>query len=195
VFKRCLTALLGAPKYERLSTELRSQCDVEVTAPKLIERQDKIFDWLRKRGPFDLPGDLKITVGERVFAPTSGPHAVASRCPRVQYCFDAPGKKKNDDPWEGLIQWGPFSRETLALREPRIVIFTPTSCALRVEQLVRSFRDGVTSTQRGVYSAGFATRFHLSRAHFHTETIDLQGVSPEDIGRQYQASVRAKLQR
>ena len=115
-----------------------------------------------------------------------GDYKTVVQAPTVDYCFDAARSKRNKYAWPGLESFGPFSRDTLAKKSPRILFVFPDSVQGPAERFLRYFRDGISSIQNSHYSGGFAKIYGLVNPQFVTCRIPLfprQNDSPAETYR------------
>lgn len=181
-FARCLTALLGKESWSSLEEELRTRSDWEGTGPRLLERYKPIASFLRNQSPIQLPGGIVANVGNPIEIPLGAGTAVA--IPPIEYCFDAAKEKRDMDNWRGLRRFGPFSRDTIRQRSPRVLVLCDETVKSRVEQLIRKLRDGIPSS-RQVFDAGFQTIFHLADVRFEVVALSLSDARPEQIAARF----------
>ena len=184
-FAHCLKQLLGKA-YDDFEKERQEQEGLVLVGDALDERVGRMGEYLRKASPLMLCPDIECSIGERIQLQNEGNYRTVVQAPVVDYCFDSARSKRNKYAWPGLESYGPFSRDTLAKKSPRILFVFPDSVQGPAERFLKYFRDGITGVQNGRYSGGFAKTFCLVNPQFVTCRIPLfprQNDSPADIYR------------
>lgn len=184
-FAHCLKQLLGKA-YEDFEKERQEQEGRVLVGDALDERVERMGEYLRKASPLTLCPGLQCSVGDRIGVHNLGNYRTVVQAPVVDYCFDSARSKKNKYAWPGLESYGPFSRDTMAKKSPRILFVFPDSVQGPAERFLKYFRDGITSVQNSRYSGGFAKTFGLVNPQFVSCRIPLfprQNDSPAEIYR------------
>ncbi len=184
-FARCLSSLLGDrserfwAQYDYLESNFLGGAGFDVCLKRLASTLS------RHKGIYLAPG-ISVTIGEPV-------HVSADKDPPpVSYCFD-PGKtKQNTLPWNGLVEFGPYDRDTFPKKAPTLLLVCPNDAQSRIEQAVRKFKDGIPGT---VFSRGFSRVFHLANLGVDTCPVDAARATFADIATLYSRAVEKALQR
>lgn len=187
-FSRCLSTILGrrTEAFEAARTKLTGRV---LSGPGLLAIMRVIGEHLAKHSPISLAPGLTCTVGAPVSIERRS-KAVASLDP-VEYCFDAAKSKKHQFAWAGLQQFGPYSRDTLAVRSPRILVAFPARVQGRVEQFLQVLQEGTLQGGRSQFSAGFASTFGLRNPKFQFCSVDLS--SNGNPGRAYRLALESAV--
>jgi hypothetical protein len=184
-FAHCLKRLIGG-MYEAFESERQEQEGRVLVGDALDERVELMGDYLRKASPLTLCPTLQCSVGERILMENLGNYKTVVQAQTVEYCFDSARSKRNKYAWPGLESYGPFSRDTLAKKSPRILFVFPDSVQGPAERFLRYFRDGITGVHNSRYGGGFAKIFCLVNPQFVPCRIPLfprQNDSPAEIYR------------
>ena len=184
-FAQCLKQLLGKA-YEDFEKERQEQEGLVLVGDALDERVGRMGEYLRKASPLTLCPDLQCSIGDRIPMQNEGNYRTLVQAPIVEYCFDSARSKRNKYAWPGLESYGPFSRDTLAKKSPRILFVFPDSVQGPAERFLRFFRDGIPGLQNSRYAGGFAKTFSLVNPQFVPCRIPLfprQNDSPAQIYR------------
>jgi hypothetical protein len=184
-FAHCLKQLLGRA-YDDFEKERQEQEGFVLVGNALDERVGRMGEYLQKASPFTLCQNFECSIGERIPMQNVGDYKTVVQAPTVDYCFDAARSKRNKYAWPGLENFGPFSRDTLAKKSPRILFVFPDSVQGPAERFLRYFRDGISSIQNSRYSGGFAKIYGLVNPQFVTCRIPLfprQNDSPAETYR------------
>jgi len=184
-FAHCLKQLLGRA-YDDFEKERQEQEGFVLVGNALDERIGRMGEYLQKASPFTLCQNFECSIGERIPMQNVGDYKTVVQAPTVDYCFDAARSKRNKYAWPGLENFGPFSRDTLAKKSPRILFVFPDSVQGPAERFLRYFRDGISSIQNSRYSGGFAKIYGLVNPQFVTCRIPLfprQNDSPAETYR------------
>jgi len=182
-FARCLKTLLGH-EYQRFDEARQHEEARFFTAQAIDGLLTKMGNFLQRKSPMSLAPDLDCTAGSRlVVANTPEYRSVVTAAP-VEYCFDAARTKRSQYPWNGIEQFGPFSRDTFAKKSPHILVLCPDTVQGKVEAFVRYLRDGVTM-QGSRYSAGFGKTFGLINPKFTMHKIPWLSTTKSNPGAAY----------
>lgn len=148
-FARCLKAILPGYRYEQFDKERDDHMAQLLDGPAMSSMLDRMGEFLRDHSPIRLTADLEATVGERFDLSNPEPPArkIIDEFPPVEFCFDTARTKRNQYPWLGLQNFGPFSRSWFSKRSPFILLVCPEHVQGPSEQFFRLFRDGITSVQ------------------------------------------------
>jgi hypothetical protein len=166
-FARCFKALLGH-RYETFESARQVQEDAVLNGPAREASMTTMESYLKSRSPFSLALDLECTIGERIVVANDSDYRSVVVAPTVEYCFDPAKSKRAQLPFKGIETHGPYSRDTLAKRSPRIAVIFPDTIQGPVENFLRQFRDGVPAVKWGrpAFGGGFAKTFGLVNPDF-----------------------------
>ena len=184
-FAHCLKQLLGKA-YDAFEKERQEQEGLVLAGDALDERVGRMGEYLCKASPLTLCPNLQCSIGDRIPVQNDGNYRTVVQAQTVEYCFDSARSKRNKYAWPGLESFGPFSRDTLAKKSPRILFVFPDSVQGSAERFLRYFRDGITGLQNSRYAGGFAKIFSLVNPQFVSCRIPLfprQNHSPAEIYR------------
>lgn len=175
VFARCLKTLLG-DRYDEFDDQREKLESQFLTGPGLNNCLTEFFKQFRKAKELQIAPGLTATVSEQVILSTSGDFITAVELDPVEYCFDVAKTKRHKFAWNGLTQFGPYSRDSFPKRSPRLLIVCPDAAQNRVEQALRHLRDGIPSTS---FSKGFLRTFDLVNPHLDLCPVPLRGSTKE----------------
>jgi len=84
-----------------------------------------------------------------------------------RYYFDAARSKVADYAWQGIRDYGPFSKDTFAKRSPTILVVFPQAAQGQTETFLKYLRDGIEIPGgTSQYPGGFAKLFGLVNPAF-----------------------------
>ncbi len=184
-FAHCLKRLLG-DMYDAFESERQQQEARVLAGDALDDRVERTGDYLRTASPVALCLDLECSVGDRIPVRNEGTYRTVVQAPAIDYCFDSSRSKRSTYAWPGLENYGPFSRDTLAKKSPRVLFVFPDSVQGAAERFLRYFRDGISGLTNSRYAGGFAKSFGLVNPEFVPCRVPLfprQSDSPAQVYR------------
>ena len=137
-FKRCLSFLLR-DRYAEFDKQ-REILEADYTTGEAFAGLIKTFT--QKPRIVTLSPDFTATVGSPIVVENRPNEPVYVELPAVDYCFDAAKTKRKQLGWEGLVEFGPYDRDTFDKRNPRILVIVPESQQTKAEQVLQCFKDG-----------------------------------------------------
>lgn len=161
-FSHCLKVLVGA-SYPVFDEQRRVEEATVMGGPAQRDAIAKMGEWLRKRPPIDLAPGVRCSVGAQVDFQMTGRQPSAWTGTPVEYCFDAAKSKRSKYAWTGLVEFGPFDRDTFARRSPRVLVVTPDTAQGAAEQFVKALLEGVQSVSPSRYAQGLTRLFGLTK--------------------------------
>lgn len=167
-FARCLKTLLGG-RYQEFETRREDRESQFVTGPGLDNCLSQFLQQFKK-GSFDLAPNVQATVGDQVQLENDHEFQTAIELMPVEYCYDAAKTKRHTFAWEGLDQFGPYSMDSFPKRSPRVLVVSPNVVQPRIEQSLRSLKDGIPNSR---FRKGFERVFHLANMEFAFCTVSL----------------------
>lgn len=170
VFARCLKTLLG-DRYKGFEIEREAQEASFMTGSGLDNCLDQFFDQFRKAPALELAPGVTATVGHQVSLQSTAAFQTAIELPPVEYCYDPAKTKRHPYAWQGLEEFGPYSRDSFPKRSPRTLIVCPDVVQPRIEQALRHLRQGIPQTK---FAKGFERTFNLVNVDFAFCTIPLR---------------------
>lgn len=169
-FAHCLKVLIGA-SYPVFDEQRRVEEATVMGGPAQRDAIAKMGEWLRKRPPIELAPGVRCAVGAQVDFQMTGRQPSAWTGTPVEYCFDAAKSKRSKYAWNGLVEFGPFDRDTFARRSPRLLVVTPDTAQGATEQFVKALLEGVQSVSPSRYAQGLTRLFGLTKP-----TVDILAV-------------------
>lgn len=160
-FAHCLRILLG-PSYQAFDDRRRTAEATVMGGTAQRDAIDRLGAALQKRPPIELGPGVRCSLGMRVEFQPNGRQPSAWASSPVEYCFDAAKSKRNRYAWPGLVEFGPFDRDTFARRSPRFLVVTPDTAQGTTEQFVKSLLEGVQGVMPSKYAQGFTRLFGLT---------------------------------
>jgi hypothetical protein len=173
VFARCLKILLGDRHKEFESLREEHEAGF-MTGPGLDNCLDQFFEQFRRSEALELAPGVAATVGDQVSLKNTSVFQTIVQLPAVEYCYDPAKTKRHPYAWEGLEEFGPYSRDSFPKRSPRALVICPDFVQPRVEQALRHMRQGIPQSK---FSKGFERTFNLVNVDFAFCTIPLRKVS------------------
>ncbi|WP_192357303.1 argonaute/piwi family protein [Mesorhizobium mediterraneum] len=189
-FSRCLNTLLGY-HYKKLLNALDDEEAGYRTGPKFDQAVEKMGEFLARK-PIKLGDGIEATVGDRIMFANEGQTRNIRLAPTVEYVFDRTGVKSAEYAWLGLSQYGPFDRSGFANRSPRILVAYPSSTQGKVENFLRSFRDGM-GTNYPQFAKGFVDLMGLTKVEFVMCPVEVSAGDRNDAFSRYNAAIEEKL--
>jgi len=187
-FNRCLKGVLKAD-YPSFDQALRNAQAGLLTGPSVNARLKQFEDYFAKSPTFDVAPGLRATFGERIQLQNKDSYRSVVTAPPVKYCYDAARSQQAELAWNGIREFGPFSRSTFSKRSPSILVVFPDTAQGAVERFVRYLRDGV----RPAYAGGFAKLFALANPTFSTCKVGLLGQGGAKPGLLYRQALEDTL--
>ncbi len=192
-FKRCLTRILGARfvdferERERHESRFMSGPGLE-TICKTME--DEVF---KKNNKVDLWSSQSCRVLYRIRADNVNDYKTVVDVSQGDYCFDPAKRKRSAYAWQGLQQYGPYSRDTFHAKSPRILVVVPDKTTGTVAQFIAAFRHGVSSVSNSQFAGGFGKVFHLHNPEFVTVPVSLVGTQGDSVCKAYRKTIEDAL--
>jgi hypothetical protein len=178
-FGRCLKTLLGG-RYQEFETRREDRESQFVTGPGLDNCLSQFFQQFKKAS-FNLASNVTATIGDQVELQNDQDFQTAIELMPVEYCYDAAKTKRRTFAWEGLDEFGPYSMDSFPKRTPRVLVVCPNVVQPRIEQTLRSLKDGIPNSR---FQKGFERVFHLANMEFAFCTITLNSSArPEMVYR------------
>jgi len=185
-FKRCLSSLLkdGYAEFDKR----REVLEASYTTGEAFAGLIKAFT--QKPRSVTLAPNLTATLGSPIAIENKPNEPVYVGLPPVDYCFDAAKTKRKQLAWEGLVEFGPYDRDTFDKRNPRILVVVPQSQQTKAEQVLNSFKDGLPQTS---YAVGFARLFNLRQIKFDICRVLDQRLERVDFAKAYRNAIESQL--
>lgn len=161
-YSRCLKTMLGHD-YERYDAYRDKRLGELLAGPPLLAEVRRVAGVLGER-PLELGRGLTASTGKPVEVANSPDYKSVVAARQLDYCFDAARTKRHRYAWPGLVQYGPFSRDTFSRPSPWLLVVFPQGAKGAVEAFVRLLRDGVPG-HRG-FDAGMTKTFGLLNPRF-----------------------------
>jgi hypothetical protein len=185
-FKRCLSSLLK-DRY----TEFEKQREILEAGFTTAEAFAGLINtFAQKPRAVTLSPGLIATVGSPIPVENRPNEPVYVELPPVDYCFDAAKTKRKQLGWEGLVEFGPYDRDTFDKRNPRILVVVPQSQQTKAEQVLQGFKDGIPQT---TFAVGFARLFNLRQIKFDTCRVPDQRLERVDFAKAYRSAIESHL--
>jgi hypothetical protein len=187
-FARCLKTLLGE-EYKIFETERLAQESTLLTGTALDKKLDEIGGFFAKHPLISLAPDLEGCIQDRISVMNDDTYTSAISASSVEYCFDPARTKRSEIPWNGISEYGPFSRDSFSKKSPEILVLFPDNVQGAVEKFLRAFRDGISIKKKVIgggsiyldetskYAGGFAKFFGLINPKLTLEKIPLSTTS------------------
>jgi hypothetical protein len=185
-FKRCLSRLLGA-RY-RVFEEQRDIWEATFTSGRSFNEVLEKFSRIDRT--LNLGPGIDATIGAAIPIQNTARSPVYRVIPPVEYCFDAAKTKRKNIPWSGLVEHGPYDRDTFEKRMPRILVVVPKSEQGKAEQVFGTLLDGVIN---GPYPVGFARLFNLRHVKLDTCPITDQRLAQHQYAAAYRTAIESHL--
>jgi hypothetical protein len=161
-FVRCLQHLLGN-KYRQYEDYRDRRMGELLGGPPLFDEISRVGQILSEK-PLELASGFSCTVGTPLSIQNTNSYKSVVVARQLDYCFDPARSKRHQYAWPGLETYGPFSRDTFARPNPRVLVIYPQPAQGTVEKFLRYFRDGIPG-HKG-FQSGFAKTFGLVNPRF-----------------------------
>ena len=190
-FARCLNGLLGQrarwfdAAMERAQTAYR-------LGPDFDARVEDVGKYLA-RNPIPLGLGSHAQVGQRITITNNGSANSIYRAPPVDYVYDRTGSNSARFAWRGLLDYGPYDRDSFPTRSPRLLVVFPKAVEGKVNSFLASLRDGMGRTGPG-FEQGFVRVFAIRTIEFVNCPVDLSGVADNEVEQVYRDAITDSLQ-
>jgi hypothetical protein len=192
-FSRSLRHLLGERQYDRFEVARQREegkLFLGADLDKLITEMGK-FLW--KKDLIPLAHGLSCRVLDRIELTNTPDFQSVRFAGDVEHCYDAAKTKRHVWAWPGLLRFGPFDRDIFTKRSPRILVITPDKIAGRVSTFIGHFKNGIPSASASTYQKGFAATFGLANPTFTPVSVQLLGLSEEQVAPAYRRTIEEHL--
>ena len=195
-FSRCLKRILG-PRHQDFERAVKEWEAENLPAPQFDALLERVGKKLSNQ-PVDL-GVITARIGERLTASNSAEYRSIVNADKIDCCFNASKTQRDDFPWRGLNQFGPFSRETFPHRSARIWVFCPDSSERAVDTFIRHLKDGIVlpdyngRPQTSSYPKGFSALFNMVNPTFETKRVGTFNHLRSDIAKNYIQAIEDSL--
>jgi hypothetical protein len=193
-FSYCMRLFCGrqyerfVSNYERLLQQ-HYNSDIEMNELYAIEEK------LVAASPIYLGGGISATITGPLEYNSDNLSKSILFSPEVEYCFNAERTQRHRVAWEGLTQYGPFSRDTFPNKTPTIAVFFPDSIQGDVENYLATLRDGmVFAGKKSAYKDSMAATYRFSKLNYTHHKIPFLDEKSSDPGRGYKEAVEKYLQ-
>jgi hypothetical protein len=185
-FKRCLSFLLK-DRYGEFDKQREVLAAQYTTAEAFA---GLITAFTQKPRSVNLAPSLFAVVGSPIAIENKPNERIYVELPPVDYCFDAAKTKRRQLPWDGLVEFGPYDRDTFDKRNPRILVVVPQSHQTKAEQVLHAFEDGIP--QSG-FAVGFTRLFNFRQLKFDTCRVPDQRLERVDFASAYRNAIESHL--
>ncbi|MBE7467655.1 MAG: hypothetical protein HS114_00755 [Anaerolineales bacterium] len=184
---RCINALLGASQGRKAMALIRAEVGKLLNAEGQLQRIDQIATAMSK-APIFCADDLTATVSEQVLSVNSQSlcKTLALDPPKFMLFYG-----RNPISWPvttALSSQGPLDRDNFKKTTPHILVITPKQYQGRVEQFLRTWRDGGL---KAPYNKGFVEQYKLRGCDFHVISFN---ITTAGLAEDYRQACRQALQ-
>jgi hypothetical protein len=144
-FARCLKTLLGRD-YDFFEQARQREEAKLLSGPAVNEVLQQFHEFFQKDPALPLSSELTVTIGEQLSITNTSAYHTIHQAPPVQYYFNPARTKASPYPWNGIKQYGPFSKDTFPKRTPTILV------ARKAPQRRSSITSATGSRPRGDHS-------------------------------------------
>ena len=145
------------------------------------------------RKPIPLSHDAEARVGERLWLSNNGTSNAVYKAPPVDYVYDRTGSNSAKLAWPGLLNFGPYDRDSFPTRSPRLLVVFPKAIEGRVNKFLAYLRDGMGAAGRG-FEQGFARIFGIRTTDFVLCPVNLTGTPNNAVEKAYRDAISQSLQ-
>ena len=191
-FVRCLRGLLrhDARSFNAAMEQAQSAYQL---GPDFDGKVDEVGRYLsRKTIPLAL--GLNAKLGQRLTITNEESGNSIYKAPPVDYIYDRTGSNSAKFAWRGLLDYGPFDRDSFPTRSPRLLVIFPKAVEGKVNSFLAFLRDGMGRTGSG-FEQGFARVFAIRRIELVTCPVHLAGVADDGVEQAYRNAITDALQR
>lgn len=191
-FTRCIRGLLRHRAGSFLAAMVQGQAAYQL-GPDFDKKVEEVGRYL-SRNPIPLAADLQAQLGQRLTI-TNNEHANSIyKAPPVDYVFDRTGANSSKYAWPGLLDYGPYDRDSFPTRSPRLLVVFPKAVEGKVNSFLAFLRDGMGKTGKG-FEQGFARVFAIRGIGFVTCPVHITGRADDGVEQTYRDAITDVLQR
>ena len=191
-FTRCIRGLLRRRAGSFHAAMDQAQATYQL-GPDFDKKVEEVGRYLSRK-PIPLAVDLQAQLGQRLSI-TNDEHAISIyKAPPVDYVFDRTGANSSKYAWRGLLDYGPFDRDSFPTRSPRLLVVFPKSVEGKVNSYLAYLRDGMGKTGKG-FEQGFARVFAIRGIRFVTCPVHITGIADDGVEKAYRDAITDILQR
>lgn len=188
---RSLTALLGVARYRAFRNALDDQEAEYRLGPEFDKIVEQTGSHLMKT-VLPLADGIEASIVERITLRNSEHGVSVRKIAPVDYVFDRTGRKSAPFAWKGLSDFGPYDREVFPTKSPRVLAVYPTSAQGKVENFLKSLRDGMGANYKA-FPNGFVTTFGLVGLTVVQCPVEVAGTDREGTEGRYREAIERKL--
>ena len=160
--------------------------------PDFDARVEEVGKYLA-RNPIPLGFESHAQVGERITITNDGSANSIYRAPPVDYVYDRTGSNSARFAWRGLLNYGPYDRDSFPIRSPKLLVVFPKAVEGKVNSFLAGLRDGMGRTGPG-FEQGFVRVFAVRTMEFVNCPVDLSGVADDQVEQVYRDAITDTLQ-
>ena len=191
-FSRCVKGLLRnrANSFNAAMDDAQAAYQLGPDFDTKVERVGKYL----ARKPIPLALGLQARLGQRLTIINDDDANSVYKAPPVDYVYDRSGSNSAKYAWRGLLDYGPYDRDSFPTRSPRLLVVFPQAVEGRTNSFLAHLRDGMGRAGRG-FERGFARVFAIRRIEFVTCPVHLAGVPNDSVEQAYRQAITDALQR
>ena len=190
-FARCLKGLLGQ-RARSFDAAMEQAQTAYRLGPDFDTKVEEVGKYLA-RNPIPLGLEMHAQVGRRITITNDGSANSIYRAPPVDYVYDRTGSNSARFAWRGLLDYGPYDRDSFPTRSPRLLVVFPKAVEGKVNSFLASLRDGMGRTGLG-FEQGFVRVFAIRTIEFVNCPVDLNGIADDQIEQAYRDAITDTLQ-
>ena len=160
--------------------------------PGLDRQIDEVGRYLC-RNPVALALDTEARIGERLWLTNDGNSNSIYKAPPVDYVYDRTGSNSAKFAWPGLLNFGPYDRDSFPTRSPRLLVVFPKAIEGKVNKFLAFLKDGMGKAGRG-FEQGFVRVFGIRTTEFVLCPVHLTGTPKNAIEKAYRDAISQTLQ-
>ena len=191
-FSRCVNGLLRNRAYSFNAAIDDAQAAYQL-GPDFDAKVERVGKYLARK-PIPLALGLQARLGQRLTIINDDDANSVYKAPPVDYVYDRSGSNSAKYAWRGLLDYGPYDRDSFPTRSPRLLVVFPQAVEGRTNSFLAHLRDGMGQAGKG-YERGFARVFAIRRIEFVTCPVRLAGVPDDSVEQAYREAITDALQR
>lgn len=190
-FSSILRQLVGSD-YLNLQKALLEEEGKTLSGPNIDTIIVQTARYIGTRSPIKLSKGLSFSLKERISISNTSDYQSIILAPVVNYCFDSSKAKKSPYAWQGLKNFGPFSRDTFPKKSPKIMVVFPDNAQSSVERFIKLLIDGTGERYR-YFSGGLLRIFSLINPEFPFCAIPLMDGNNANAAQRYKDGISKYL--
>lgn len=155
-FSRCVSKIAGPSYFKFLNQKYINESEI-LDGVAYMSTLKKIESFLSAKGSINISPDLTIAINNQVHISKENKDSVR-QVETIEYCFDRTKEKRDTQAWRGIETHGPYSRDSIRVKNPSFLFVLPSRIQAKVEIFLKSFLEGSKNNSVG-FQKGFLQLF------------------------------------